>query len=254
MSAPTLDLRQPDTHEPTSGRSSPLSVSSGSPPVLSAHVSTNDAVFEQLMRLHVDDDATVADVTWGKGTFWKLVPEGRYKVLPSDLQTGVDCRALPYTDESVDCVVLDPPYVAGFFRPHKVGGRYQDFTHRYSGIFREDGPRYHEGVIDLYTSAAKEAHRVLKKDGRLVLKCQDEVHAGKQYLTHVELVNRLAAQFDVKDLFVVMRNGGNFRARGRSKHADQHHARKNHSYFLVFVRRDAPEDKANSDYLEQNSR
>lgn len=30
MSATTLDLRQPDTHEPTSGRSYPLSVSSGS--------------------------------------------------------------------------------------------------------------------------------------------------------------------------------------------------------------------------------
>ena len=29
MSATTLNLRQPDTHEPTSGRSYPLSVSSG---------------------------------------------------------------------------------------------------------------------------------------------------------------------------------------------------------------------------------
>ncbi|MGH9902963.1 MAG: hypothetical protein ACRD68_14245 [Pyrinomonadaceae bacterium] len=39
----------------------------------------------------------MADVIWGKGVFWKNVPKGSYKLLPSDLKTnGVDCRSLPY--------------------------------------------------------------------------------------------------------------------------------------------------------------
>ena len=210
----------------------------GSALVLSAHTATNDVVFEQLMTLHVPAGATVADVTYGKGCFWKRIPPGRYNLKATDLKDGVDCRQLPYADATLDCVILDPPYVAGFYRPRKVGEKYQDFTHRYSAGFREDGPRYHEGVLDLYESAAKESARVLKDGGVLVLKCQDEVHAGKQYLTHVELLTRLANRFEAKDIFVVMRNGGNFATRGRAKQARQRHARKNHSYFLVLVKRE----------------
>jgi hypothetical protein len=54
----------------------------------------------------VPKGSIVADVTWGKGVFWKNVPEGLYDVRATDIATGVDCRALPYTDSSMDCVVL----------------------------------------------------------------------------------------------------------------------------------------------------
>lgn len=207
------------------------------PLVFSAHVGANAQCFAQLMSLHVQQGAKVADVTYGRGNFWKCIPKGQYDVKATDLTNGVDCRKLPYECATIDAVVLDPPYVAGFFRPHKVGEAYQDFTDRYSAGFSEDGPRYHDGVLALYRDAATEAWRVLKTGGKLVLKCQDEVHAGKQYLTHIEIVNMLAAQYHPKDLFVVMRNGGNFATRGRAKAARQHHARKNHSYFLVFEKR-----------------
>lgn len=235
----TLELQdvptKPDAPELRSGAS--LAAPLGSALVFSAHVGANDQCFAQLMALHVSDGATVADVTHGRGNFWKRVPNGKYDVKATDLADGVDCRKLPYGDETIDAVVLDPPYVAGFFRPRKVGEAYQDFTHRYSANFSEDGPRYHDGVLALYRDAAKEACRVLKPGGVLVLKCQDEVHAGRQYLTHIEIVNALAPQYHAKDLFVVVRKGGNFAARGRAKRARQHHARKNHSYFLVFEKR-----------------
>ena len=41
------------------------------------------------------------------------------------LRWGVDCRDLPYLDGEIDCVVLDPPYMEGFFRnesSQKAGG------------------------------------------------------------------------------------------------------------------------------------
>lgn len=205
--------------------------------VFSAQTGTNDKCFADLLCLHVAPGTVVADVTHGRGNFWKRVPADRYTVLASDLKDGVDCRSLPYGAASIDAVILDPPYVAGFFRPRKIGEAYQDFANRFGGGFSEDGPRYHDGVLALYREAAAEAYRVLRTDGVLVVKCQDEVHAGRQYLTHVEIVNMLADRFYAKDLFVVVRNGGNFATRGRARGRTQQHARKNHSYFLVFVKR-----------------
>jgi hypothetical protein len=205
--------------------------------VFSAQVAKNNVVFKQLMDLHVPKGSTVADVTFGRGNFWSAMPEGQYQLMATDLADGVDCRRLPYDDATIDAVVLDPPYIAGFFRPRKAGEGYQDFTDRFSRGFTEDGPRYHAGVLALYRDAASEAARVLRPKGVLILKCQDEVHAGKQYLTHIEIANMLADAFYAKDLFVVVRKGGNFATRGRASGRAQQHARKNHSYFMVFTKR-----------------
>lgn len=204
--------------------------------VISAHTANNDKVFPEILKLHVPIGSTVADVTYGKGVFWKEVPTKNYKLLATDLKTGVDCRNLPYKDKSTDCIVLDPPYMEGLFRRntgHLAGnGTYRAFRSAYSnGQTTNDGPKYHDAVLDLYFKAGKEAARVLKKGGILIVKCQDEVSANKQRLTHVELINEYAKLgFYCKDLFVVVRQ--NRPAVSRIK--KQVHARKNHSYFLVF--------------------
>jgi len=91
--------------------------------------------------------------------------------------------------------------------------------------------KYHEAVLDLYVRGAREAYRVLKPEGIYILKCQDEVCANQQRLTHVELINELTQLgFVVEDLFVVVRKN----KPGVSRILRQVHARKNHSYFLVF--------------------
>jgi hypothetical protein len=206
--------------------------------VCTAHLGTNDALFPSILSLHVPDGATIADVTYGKGIFWKHVPPGKYKLLATDLKTGVDCRALPYEPASIDCLVLDPPYMEGLFRRakrHLAGsGTYSAFRTTYSNGQRTDGgPKYHAAVLDLYVKAAEEARRVLRKPGVLIVKCQDEVSANVQRFTHVELINayeRLG--FYAKDLFVLVRP--NRPAVSRLKR--QQHARKNHSYFLVFIK------------------
>lgn len=204
--------------------------------VLSAHTATNDKVFPEILKLHTPLGSTVADVTYGLGVFWKEVPKQNYKLLATDLKTGVDCRKLPYKNATIDCLVLDPPYMEGLFRKntgHLAGnGTYKAFRSAYSnGQTTNDGPKYHDAVLDLYFKAGKEASRVLKKNGTMIVKCQDEVSANKQRLTHVELINEYAKMgFFCKDLFVVVRQ--NKPAVSRLK--KQVHARKNHSYFLIF--------------------
>jgi hypothetical protein len=72
---------------------------------------------------------------------------------------------------------------------------------------------------------------VLKRNGIFIVKCQDEVSANRQWLTHVEIINGYAALgFYARDLFVVVRPN----QPGVSRLLKQVHARKNHSYFLVF--------------------
>ena len=207
--------------------------------VMSASVSGNSEVFPQILSLHVPKGSTIADVTWGKGVFWKNVPENIYTLLPSDLKTGVDCRNLPYDTASIDCVVLDPPYMEGLFRKskdHLAGaGTHATFREHYSNgdISEENAPKWHAAVLDLYFKAAREAHRVLRDYGVLIVKCQDEVSANRQNLTHVEIINEYEKMnFYTKDLFVVVRQN----KPGISRLKKQVHARKNHSYFLVFVK------------------
>jgi len=206
--------------------------------VLSAHVADNEDVFPEILRLHVRKGARIADVTYGKGVFWKRVPTDAYELHATDVDSGVDCRELPYQDQSLDCVVLDPPYMEGLFRrctTHMAGGgTHKAFREHYSnGQKTTAGPKYHEAVLDLYFKAGEEAHRVLKDNGVLIVKCQDEVSANRQRLTHVEIINRYEAMgFYTKDLFVVVRQN----RPGISRLKKQAHARKNHSYFLVFVK------------------
>ncbi|MHC5059374.1 MAG: site-specific DNA-methyltransferase [Planctomycetota bacterium] len=221
----------------TGRRRSPAGVAT-SDLVVSAHCAGNAEVFAEVMKLHVPEGAVVADVTYGKGVFWRDLPPGRYELRATDIQTGVDCRDLPYADASIDCVVLDPPYMEGFYRKSKSQlagvGTHGAFRERYSaGSETRRGPRWHAAVLDLYILAGREALRVLRDRGILIVKCQDEVSAGRQHLTHVEIINAYAGMgFYAKDLFVVVRRN----APAVSRMLKQRHARKNHSYFLVFVK------------------
>lgn len=205
--------------------------------LLSASVGANHEIFPRILSLHVKAGARIADVTYGKGVFWRRVDPTKYACLATDLNSGVDARNLPYPDHSLDAVVFDPPYMEGLYRreiAHLAGsGTHGAFRDCYSNG-RATGAtklKYHDLVVDMYLSVAVEARRVLKKGGVFIVKCQDEVSANRQKLTHIEIVFGCEALgFYCKDLFVVQR-------RNRpvvSRLVKQEHARKNHSYFLVF--------------------
>lgn len=223
--------------------------------VTSAHVGQNAELFARILALHVPRGALIADVTYGLGAFWRQVEPGAYRLLASDLdlkpearravwidlRSGVDCRALPHADASIDALVLDPPYMEGLHRravEHMAGsGSHAAFRRAYSNQqASEGGPRWHDAVVDLYARAGVEAHRVLRDGGVLIVKCQDEVSANKQRLTHVEIITGYESLgFYTKDLFVLVRPS----SPAVSRLKVQVHARKNHSYFLVFQKRRA---------------
>jgi hypothetical protein len=231
---------------------------SSSEVIQSAYIGDNSELFANILSLHVPKGSKIADVTFGKGVFWKDVDCCNYEIIGSDIKLkpdlqkkfsgiklfdSVDFRSLPYEASSLDCVVFDPPYMEGFYRQEqseKAGqGSHKSFQVAYSGgtegVFFEEKPRgrlsWQDRVTDAYVSGAIEAKRVLKEEGFFIVKCQDAVSANIQRLTHVELITSFETLgFYTKDLFVLVRSAKASMSRVKT----QRHARKNHSYFLIF--------------------
>jgi len=232
-----------DTPEASSDSSSDTADETLNPEdlTLSAHVGTNDEVFPEVIDLHVDDGAVVADVTYGNGTFWRQVPSGKYELRATDIDPanspdcdeGVDCRDLPYEDNELDCVVLDPPYAEGFYDGDRTNGEESAYWIKERYADASDGElTYHEAVLHLYYEAGREARRVLDDGGKLIVKAQDEVSRNEQRLTHIEITNYYEDELDLtaEDLFVVVRPDTPVSPNIKR----QRRARKNHSYFLIF--------------------
>jgi hypothetical protein len=221
--------------------------------VLSSYIANNRKVFPKILDLHVDTGATIADVTYGQGNFWNDVPDNEYEVWRTDIdpdkspdsEQSVDCRELPYEDGELDCVVLDPPYAEGFFRRNKDhlagNGSHSNFRSNYStGDVHTGGSKYHQAVLDLYFEAGKEAKRVLDENGVFIVKVGDEVSSNTQYLTHIQVTNYYERElrFYTKDLFVVERHN----TPSVSGMENQVHARKNHSFFMVYNMNGEPQN------------
>ena len=199
--------------------------------VLSAYQASNERVFPKILDLYVAPGSRIADITYGKGVFWRNVPADRYRLKASDLTDGIDCRDLPYENGELDCVVFDPPYM------HTPGGTAHTTHKPFEAYYRNNvtgnktRSKYHEAVVELYADTGKEAYRVLRDRGVFIVKCQDEVCSNRQRFTHIEIIREYEKLgFIAEDLFVVMRHN----RPGVSRAAKQVHARKSHSYFLVF--------------------
>lgn len=173
-----------------------------------------------MSKLYLQDKAKIADVTYGKGAFWKKIDLTKYDFIGTDLKNGIDFRNLPYNNNSLDIIVLDPPYA------HNPGNMMVNST------YNNDSTKgmYHQDIIDLYTDGIKEAKRVLKPNGFLLVKCQDEIKLSVQKWSHIEIYNNaLNLGFYAKDLFVLHQQN-----KPVVQIKTQKHARKNHSYLWVF--------------------
>lgn len=183
-------------------------------------------LLRMIIRLHCPN-AFELDPTYSTGNFYKGISQPKYR-FDIDPQTEsviqADCRKLPLENESIASIMFDPPFVAGIGRDGKPGIIRTRFG-SYKSI---------EELWEMYRDALKEFHRILKLDGFLVFKCQDTISSGKQYLSHVEIINQgINIGFYVKDLFILLASN-----RVMSPNMDiQYHARKFHSYYIVMQKK-----------------
>lgn len=184
-----------------------------------SHNETN--LIKSIMQLHNDGKPFAVDPCYSIGRFWTGLPQPlrRFDINPQ--VAGVEMASadnLPIESESVESVMYDPPFLAGAGDTGKIKQRFS--------FFRTMGDLWR-----FYRASIAEFHRILVSDGLLVVKCQDCISSSTQYLSHVEIIKMAEERgFYCKDLFVL----GNNQVMWSPNMEKQQHARKTHSYFLVF--------------------
>lgn len=194
--------------------------------ILSALTGTNADLFPKVLNLYAPTGARILDMTYGKGVFWKSMPEHGFQLHTNDLvqeaDTHEDFRKMSFSDGSFEVVVLDPPYA---YSPkstvkESIAGCY--------GLNNSVDISDMKKVVELYEAGVREAYRLLSNGGVLVLKTQDIIQSGKQWWMHVRMMSQPG--FFCEDLFVLVQNQT---PAVDPKWKVQRHARKNHSFFVV---------------------
>lgn len=186
--------------------------------ILTGTLGDNSDLFRSVSEMYIPDGVSVADVTFGKGVFWKQVDTSRFNLITSDLSTGIDFTKLPYKKDSIDILVLDPPYMHGGATVKKS----------INDCYRNQNTS-HESVVRLYAGGILEASRVLKKGGYIFVKCQDEIESAKQRLTHCEILSMFELfGFSCQDIFVLIQ-----KSIPAMREKYQNTARKNHSFLII---------------------
>lgn len=218
--------------------------------IVSARVcKTNAEQMPDILTLHLPPPAKILDMTYGNGVFWRNVPHvfaredekiGRsvkgYKIWANDIDPTKGVFHHDFADLPSDwskrfaAVVLDPPYLhVGGIKTLKAsidrGYNNKDRALRSGAGFR--------AVHRLYTRGFLEANRVLAPKGKLIFKCMDQIESGKQCWDHIVLKSMAEELgFYIEDMFVYVSA-----STPTMRHRVQKHARRNHSYWIVGVKR-----------------
>jgi hypothetical protein len=209
--------------------------------VKSVYNSNYDAI-KNIMELYKIEQFDL-DCTYSKGSFWKDLkgPKNKTDLLPkNDNIIQANSENLPFEDNSMKSIMYDPPFII-------AGATYKT---------AKDGSSLMPKRFEIYTSyndlksnyynTLKELYRICDKGGFVVMKCQDTVTGGKQYFTHVMIMNMaMSIGFYPKDM-VVLFNKVRMNSFG-TKWKKQEHARKYHSYFWVFEKKKC---RVNYDFIE----
>jgi hypothetical protein len=161
------------------------------------------------------------DPCYSTGRFWKGLPQpGRkFDLQPKSADVEqADCTNLPLGPGQVRSIMFDPPFVTDPSETSIITNRFSAFDTL-------------ADLKDMYIESLSEFYRVLADGGLLIVKCQDLVHHHKQFLTHVFVVERAELEgFTCHDCIVLIRDNVLLSAHVQK----QQHARKTHSYYLVF--------------------
>lgn len=191
-------------------------------------------IIQNIIKLHVPQGYIDCDPTYSIGNFYKNTgvepPKHKfdlYPQLPDVIEA--DARNLPLESNSINCVMFDPPFLATTGKSLNEENDSNKINKRF-GVYPTE-KKLHQMYIDAMT----EFYRVLKDNGVLIFKCQDKVSSGKQYLTHCFVWQEaIKIGYYPKDFFILLAKN---RIVADWQVKNQKNARKFHSYFWVFEKK-----------------
>jgi tRNA G10 N-methylase Trm11 len=190
---------------------------------------SQEEIIKNILTLHCNGQDVDCDPTYSKGVFYRNInkPIHKFDLYPQTEDTiKADCRDLPLEDGDINVLMFDPPFVIGSGPSLTNDVKGQSMIQKRFGGFKSG-----KDLWNFYTESLSEFSRVIKTGGTLIFKCQDVVGSGKQWFSHIFIANMAGNfGFSLKDLFIL--NAKNRLISGKIK--KQIHARKYHSYFLVF--------------------
>ena len=172
------------------------------------------------------------DCTYSKGNFWKDLkgPKNKTDLYPiNESVIEANSENLPFENNSMKSIMWDPPFViVGSGNSHRNSKEGSSIIAK-----RFEGYGTYDDLKSNYYNTLKELYRITEEGGFVVMKCQDTVSGGKQYFSHVMVMNMAQELgFYPRDLFILTSNV-RINSFG-TKWTKQEHARKYHSYFWVF--------------------
>lgn len=177
---------------------------------------------------YLRDEWLTLDPTYGLGRFWHLWCPPRLIASDGDLERSpirkaIDFTNMPWPDGTFDVVVFDPPY--------KLNGTPSLSSDVDYGV--GTGVPWHKRHHTI-RAGITEALRVLKADGVLMVKCQDQVSSG-----HVHWQTHEFSDHAVKQgaRLIDMLHLVSYRPQPDGR--IQVHARRNYSTLLIFHKRAA---------------
>ncbi len=182
-------------------------------------------ILRWINELHLDGKWISCDPCYGKGSFYKPddIPTPRYiyDIKPSSPAViSANCLDLPFVDNDpmVQSIIFDPPFL-------QTTGKGSIIKERFGSYPTMLKLHY------MYVRSIAEFSRVLYPGGILIVKMMNTVMSGKQWW-NVNVIERSCRnnRFTKIDEFVLL-------AKHRMRQHNlkkQRHARKFHSYFLVY--------------------
>jgi SAM-dependent methyltransferase len=189
---------------------------------------SEEEIIQGILKLHCKTPIEL-DPTYSKGNFYKgAIAPPKYKFDINPQVEGVEkanAEDLPFNNDSIHTIMFDPPFLATT-GPSLMSDANNNKINKRFGTYPTE-----KALHLFYVNALKEFYRILKSDGVLIFKCQDKVSSGKQYMSHVFIINEAEKLgFYCGDLFIL-------EAKNRiiaNWQRNQQHGRKFHSYFVVF--------------------
>ncbi len=185
---------------------------------------SQDKILKDIIRLYIPSKKYDCDLTYSKGLFYKAIQQPKFKFDKFPLSDDVKPldEAFLLSNEVFESIVVDLPFI---IKSSQKDAQTSIVVDRFQCFYSVNE------LIETNKSMLSLAYRLLKPNGILVQKVQNTIYGDRQVWT--SFITQLQAQnmgYTLIDEFVL---------EGKSRllyypDSVQKHARKYHSYFLVF--------------------